>query len=83
MLPAADEAESIWTNKFGFNKVTQDEVRVSSHVLFWSITNIGLSLMCSFSMLQLNKFKKHYHTVIFQGTSVLQKSVPEFAELLV
>ncbi|KAM4084156.1 hypothetical protein ACB094_08G110900 [Castanea mollissima] len=56
VLPAADEAESIWTNKFGFNKVTQDE---------------------------LNKFKKHYHTVIFQGTSVLQKSVPEFAELLV
>lgn len=38
MLPAAEEAESIWTNKFGFNKFTQDEVRVSSHVLFGSIS---------------------------------------------
>uniref|UniRef100_A0A2N9EZ32 N-acetyltransferase domain-containing protein n=1 Tax=Fagus sylvatica TaxID=28930 RepID=A0A2N9EZ32_FAGSY len=49
VLPAAEEAESIWTNKFGFNKFTQDE---------------------------LNQFKKHYHMVIFQGTSVLQKAVP-------
>lgn len=55
VLPAAEEAESIWTNKFGFNKFTQDE---------------------------LNQFKKHYHMVIFQGTSVLQKAVPA-CELLV
>ncbi|KAG6682488.1 hypothetical protein I3842_13G144300 [Carya illinoinensis] len=48
VLPAADEAESIWTNKFGFNKLTQDE---------------------------LNNYRKHYHMVIFQGTSVLQKPV--------
>lgn len=27
VLPAADEAESIWTNKFGFNKITQDELK--------------------------------------------------------
>ncbi|XP_059430609.1 uncharacterized protein LOC132164188 [Corylus avellana] len=49
VLPAADEAESIWTNKFGFKKLTLDE---------------------------LNEFKRHYHMVIFQGTSVLQKLVP-------
>uniref|UniRef100_A0A2P2KUY5 Increased DNA methylation 1 C-terminal domain-containing protein n=1 Tax=Rhizophora mucronata TaxID=61149 RepID=A0A2P2KUY5_RHIMU len=26
VLPAAEEAESIWTNKFGFSKMNQDEV---------------------------------------------------------
>ncbi|KAJ7947899.1 putative Acyl-CoA N-acyltransferase with RING/FYVE/PHD-type zinc finger domain [Quillaja saponaria] len=26
ILPAAEEAESIWTNKFGFQKLTQDEL---------------------------------------------------------
>ncbi|KAB1227407.1 Chromodomain-helicase-DNA-binding protein 4 [Morella rubra] len=50
VLPAAEEAESIWTKKFGFNKLTQDE---------------------------LNEYKKDYHMVIFQGTSVLQKPVPD------
>jgi hypothetical protein len=28
VLPAAEEVESIWTNKFGFSTITQDEVRV-------------------------------------------------------
>ncbi|EXC24900.1 Chromodomain-helicase-DNA-binding protein 4 [Morus notabilis] len=50
VLPAADEAESIWTNKFGFSRLTQDE---------------------------LNHFKKQYQMMIFQGTSVLRKSVPK------
>ena len=27
MLPAAEEAESIWTNKFGFSKLAKEEVR--------------------------------------------------------
>ncbi|XP_027343821.1 uncharacterized protein LOC113856269 isoform X2 [Abrus precatorius] len=48
VLPAADEAESIWTNKFGFTKLGQDEI---------------------------NNYKKFYHMMIFQGTSVLQKPV--------
>lgn len=26
VLPAADEAKSIWTNKFGFKKLEHDEV---------------------------------------------------------
>ncbi|KAK1266664.1 hypothetical protein QJS04_geneDACA000256 [Acorus gramineus] len=26
VLPAAGEAESIWTNKFGFTKITQDQL---------------------------------------------------------
>jgi hypothetical protein len=45
VLPAADEAESIWTNKFGFNKLTLDEVRVCvcSHILFGSTNNLRLT----------------------------------------
>lgn len=31
VLPAADGAESIWTKKFGFDKLAQDQVR-ESHV---------------------------------------------------
>ncbi|XP_022755912.1 uncharacterized protein LOC111303754 isoform X2 [Durio zibethinus] len=49
VLPAADEAESIWTKKFGFSKITQEE---------------------------LNKYKRDYQMMIFQGTSILQKLVP-------
>ncbi|XWS71550.1 hypothetical protein CRYUN_Cryun03dG0147300 [Craigia yunnanensis] len=49
VLPAADEAESIWTKKFGFSKITQEE---------------------------LNKYKRDYQMMIFQGTSILQKPVP-------
>ncbi|KAE8687222.1 Cyclin-dependent kinases regulatory subunit 1 [Hibiscus syriacus] len=49
VLPAADEAESIWTKKFRFGKITQEE---------------------------LNKYKRDYQMMIFQGTSVLQKPVP-------
>ncbi|XP_061345357.1 uncharacterized protein LOC133291167 [Gastrolobium bilobum] len=48
VLPAADEAESIWTSKFGFTKLDQEEI---------------------------NNYKKFYHMMIFQGTSVLQKPV--------
>ncbi|CAI0398054.1 unnamed protein product [Linum tenue] len=49
ILPAAEEAESIWMNKFGFTKMTQDEVV---------------------------KFRKDYQMMVFQGTSMLQKPVP-------
>ncbi|OWM73735.1 hypothetical protein CDL15_Pgr026839 [Punica granatum] len=50
VLPAAEEAESIWTKKFGFDKVTPEE------------------------LMELRK--KHHNMMIFQGTSVLQKSIP-------
>ncbi|CAL1404142.1 unnamed protein product [Linum trigynum] len=49
ILPAAEEAESIWINKFGFTKMNQDEVV---------------------------KFRKDYQMMVFQGTSMLQKPVP-------
>ncbi|KAK4772304.1 hypothetical protein SAY86_014079 [Trapa natans] len=49
VLPAAEEAESIWTNKFGFEKIAPAELR---------------------------EFRRKYHMMIFEGTSVLQKTVP-------
>ncbi|CAI9761540.1 unnamed protein product [Fraxinus pennsylvanica] len=48
VLPAADEAESLWKNKFGFEKISDEE---------------------------LDRYKKEYQMMIFQGTTVLHKSV--------
>ncbi|KAA8550295.1 hypothetical protein F0562_001979 [Nyssa sinensis] len=48
VLPAADEAESLWKNKFGFVKISEDE---------------------------LKRYRKDYQMMVFQGTSMLQKSV--------
>ncbi|WCJ41629.1 Acyl-CoA N-acyltransferase with RING/FYVE/PHD-type zinc finger domain [Euphorbia peplus] len=50
VLPAADEAESIWRIKFGFSKLTHEEFL---------------------------KLRKSYQMMVFQGTSMMQKSVPE------
>ncbi|XP_065016062.1 uncharacterized protein LOC135643253 isoform X1 [Musa acuminata AAA Group] len=49
LLPAADEAESIWTKKFGFTKITLD---------------------------QLHQFLNGARTTVFEGTSMLHKSIP-------
>ncbi|XP_022944249.1 uncharacterized protein LOC111448757 [Cucurbita moschata] len=51
VLPAADEAESLWINKFGFSKSPPEEVM---------------------------EYKRHYQMMIFQGTSVLQKAIPQY-----
>ncbi|KAL1191053.1 Increased DNA methylation 1 [Cardamine amara subsp. amara] len=50
VLPAADEAKSIWTNKFGFTTMTEDEVK---------------------------EYRKDYSVMIFHGTSMLRKAVPD------
>ncbi|XP_058199977.1 uncharacterized protein LOC131314980 isoform X3 [Rhododendron vialii] len=50
VLPAADEAESLWTNKFGFKKIAEDE---------------------------LKEYRKEYPLMVFQGTSMLHKSVAQ------
>ncbi|XVF46787.1 hypothetical protein PTKIN_Ptkin03bG0056400 [Pterospermum kingtungense] len=50
VLPAVNEAKSIWTNKFGLSKINQEE---------------------------LNKYKRDYQMMIFQGTSILQKPSQE------
>lgn len=47
-LPAADEAESIWTKKFGFQKMPDVE---------------------------LKQYRKKYQLMVFQGTSMLYKTV--------
>ncbi|KAL0436938.1 UNVERIFIED_CONTAM: Increased DNA methylation 1 [Sesamum radiatum] len=48
VLPAAHEAESMWRNRFGFEKLGQE---------------------------QLDRYKKSYQMMIFQGTNVLHKSI--------
>ncbi|KAL8525327.1 hypothetical protein ACS0TY_014816 [Phlomoides rotata] len=48
VLPAADEAESLWKNRFGFQKLEQE---------------------------QLDEYRKSYQMMIFEGTSVLHKSL--------
>ncbi|KAL0370126.1 UNVERIFIED_CONTAM: Increased DNA methylation 1 [Sesamum angustifolium] len=48
ILPAADEAESLWKNRFGFEKLGQE---------------------------QLDRYKKSYQMMIFQGTNVLHKLI--------
>ncbi|CAK9182832.1 unnamed protein product [Ilex paraguariensis] len=48
VLPAADEAECIWTKKFGFEKLTED---------------------------QLKQYRRDHQIMVFQGTSMLHKSV--------
>lgn len=35
VLPAADEAESLWTKKFGFEKITQEQVGAFKSFRFW------------------------------------------------
>lgn len=41
LLPAADEAESIWTKKFGFKKINEDEVGMLECSLFISSCEVS------------------------------------------
>ncbi|CAN8285595.1 unnamed protein product [Cochlearia groenlandica] len=50
VLPAAEEAKSIWTDKFGFTKMTHEEV---------------------------NEYRKDFSVMVFHGTSMLRKTVPD------
>ena len=47
VLPAADEAESIWTRKFGFNKLTLDEVRVLFTYSVWEHKELKIDVCCA------------------------------------
>ncbi|KAG8374192.1 hypothetical protein BUALT_Bualt11G0105500 [Buddleja alternifolia] len=51
VLPATDDAKSIWTEKFGFEKIPQEQL--------------------------LNYRKICWQMITFQGTSMLEKSVPK------
>ncbi|XP_010529847.1 PREDICTED: uncharacterized protein LOC104806575 isoform X3 [Tarenaya hassleriana] len=52
VLPAAEEAETIWTNKFGFTKMTEQ---------------------------QLQKHQREVQFTVFNGTLMLEKTVPPTA----
>ena len=84
VLPAAEEVESIWTNKFGFSTITQDEVRVClcfmhacmpaclrAHPPCVLLTNACVVV------LQLMEYRKSYQIMEFQGSLMLQKPVPK------
>ena len=47
VLPAAEEAESIWTNKFGFNRMTDERVNASSTEVSFlcHLTPVSLSVI--------------------------------------
>lgn len=79
VLPAAGEAESIWTEKFGFNKIALEEVREIKIFTIWP--EIFTAILTSFfflvfKLLQLREFWRKHHMMIFEGTSVLQKTLP-------
>lgn len=37
ILPAADEAESIWTKRFGFSKITSEQVGSLAIILLFQV----------------------------------------------
>lgn len=79
MLPAADEVESIWKNKFGFLKVNQDEVCILHEIL---LACMILQVMVKYAFqstlsLQVFEYTKDSPVTTFQGTSMLHKLVPK------
>ncbi|RVX20290.1 Increased DNA methylation 1 [Vitis vinifera] len=66
VLPAAEGAESLWINKFKFHKMEQEEMLRLVHVHF---------------ALQLNHLCRDFQMMTFQGTSMLQKPVPEYRRI--
>lgn len=84
LLPAADEAASIWKNKFGFQNLNQSEVcKHLNQIWFSNISDHIFIGMISFyshlhlAHLQIFEYRKRFPILIFHGTSVLQKSVPK------
>ncbi|XP_073311020.1 increased DNA methylation 1-like [Primulina huaijiensis] len=59
VLPAADEAESLWKERFGFKKLGER----------FGFKKLGEE--------QLDQYTKNYQLLIFQGTSVLHKSISQ------
>lgn len=62
VLPAAEEAESIWTNKFGFTKMTEQQV--SENFLFFRSLLFGKALLWSDV---LTKFMRVMHIYVHFG----------------
>ncbi|POO02411.1 Autoimmune regulator [Trema orientale] len=67
VLPAAEEAESIWTKKFGFTKMS-DERPANKKLNTDDWVYIGCNC-------QLSKYMREVQLTIFKGTSMLEKAV--------
>lgn len=76
VLPAAEEAESIWTQKFGFRKLTAEEVGLPCPAVY----NLGSSTSLTYFRMRvllqvMNLRRKCWQIVTFKGTCMLQKPV--------
>ncbi|KAG4959579.1 hypothetical protein JHK87_036212 [Glycine soja] len=73
VLPAAEEAESIWTEKFGFSKMKLDQLAA----LFVTKTHPSSKNDRSLIVLQLTNYRMNCHQIMaFKGTNMLHKTVP-------
>lgn len=87
VLHAADEAESIWINKFGFSRISPEKVSsirfelsvLEQHILSCGSHNMPIFFffISFFFCLQLNEYTNGAHLTHFQGTSVLHKLIPQ------
>ncbi|CAK7333833.1 unnamed protein product [Dovyalis caffra] len=81
VLPAAEEAESIWTKRFGFRKMSegQDFLGSGVHCLDRTIVARTVTTIKHLSV-QLLKYTREFQLTIFKGTSMLEKEVPRIIE---
>ncbi|KAB1669206.1 hypothetical protein ES319_1Z066200v1 [Gossypium barbadense] len=70
VLPAADEALSIWTKKFGFTKMSEQQLSKYQKELQLTIFKGTLMLEK-----KLSKYQKELQLTIFKGTLMLEKKV--------
>lgn len=88
MLPAAEEAECIWTKKFGFKKITPDQVCLLAFSCAYCFAcaflfAIDIELILVFLVMQLSEYRKSFYQMIsFQGTCMLEKGVPEWRRII-
>ncbi|KAH8506172.1 hypothetical protein H0E87_013123 [Populus deltoides] len=67
VLPAAEEAESIWTRRFGFRKMSEGQMRTIVAGIVTTIKRLSVQLL---------KYTREFQLTIFKGTSMLEKEVP-------
>lgn len=78
VLPAAEEAESIWTDKFGFKKIDPELVcRWWIFMYAYVFRAVHLFSDTEITSIQLSIYRKRCSQLVtFKGTSMLQKRVP-------
>ncbi|KAL9318273.1 hypothetical protein ACSQ67_014790 [Phaseolus vulgaris] len=70
VLPAAGDAESIWTKKLGFRKMSEDQVIPSLYIYLTNFYFLG----------QLSKHLREVQLTLFNKTSMLEKTVEQTIE---